>query len=131
MPAVESVLAAGGGFAWLAFHPLPDLCGLRRIREDDDVLVRGAGDFALNTAAGGVVGQRLPGGRSRAMVSNEAAFFRDGIERKIAPGGVEMERGLVIVPSKFLREQSGEVGLLDTGFRGGFFEGHGKGVGEL
>ena len=46
------MLAIGGGLAWLACYPLPDLHGLVRIDKDDEVLVGGFGQLAYRSCGG-------------------------------------------------------------------------------
>ena len=59
---VKCVFATGSRFTRLALHPLPDLCGLCGVGENNQVFMRGLGDLLLNFAANEVFRQRPPAG---------------------------------------------------------------------
>ena len=60
---VECVLPARGGLAGFPLHPLPDLGLVRRIGENDQMLVGGLGDLMFDLPPLTVVGQAMALGR--------------------------------------------------------------------
>ena len=103
---VKCVFAAGGRFARLAFHPLPDLRGLCGVGENNQMFMRGLGDLLLNFAANGVFRQ-TPARRRWTAQSHHAALLGDGLKFLRLAVELNFERGFVGVPAKFLAEQRG------------------------
>ena len=122
---VKCVLAAGGRFARLAFHPLPDLRGLRGVGENNQVFMRGLGDLLLNFAANGVFRQ-TPARRRGATQSDHAALLGDGLKFLRLTVELDFERGVVSVPAEFFAEQRGKIKFLEELANAIDVEWHGK-----
>ena len=98
---VKRVLAAGGRFARLALHPLPDLRGLRGVGENNQVFMRGLGDLLLNFTANGIFRQMFARRRG-ATQSDHAALLGDGLKFLRLTVELNFERGIVGIPAKFI-----------------------------
>ena len=103
--------AALFGSARLAFHPLPDLCGVRRVGVDDEVFVYGSSDLALNLAAHWVVGNRVCGWDDIGK-SNHAAFFGAGGQGVLGFVYLNRQRLGMVVPAEFLGEEGFQVKVI-------------------
>ena len=77
------MLFAGEGLAEFAFDPLPDLSGPGGVDENDEVLVAVLGDFSLNLAPGGIVGQALTG---LADKGDKTPLLGDGLKVDLLAG---------------------------------------------
>lgn len=110
--------------------PLPDLDGLRAVREDDQVLMGGFGSLPLEPAAESGVGE-FSASRCRTVPDHEAPLVGDGREIKGLSGDGHREFGGVPVPPEFLGEQSGEVGFLQAFASGFAVKGHSLKIGRF
>lgn len=124
LAAMILVGAGGEGLAGLLAHPNPALAGEVGGGEDDDVLVAGLGELAVELEAGGVVGDAATG--SGALPDGETFFLGDCGERV---GGLADTEGELLAqgfPAELLDEEFGEIAGLEERSGAGAVEGHGE-----
>ena len=108
------LLAAGGGLAALALHPLPDLYGTVGVNENDEVLEGPLGHLSLDLAPVRVGWNRAVG-TGAAGVDGELGLLGDRLQSVVVTACLDAHGSrLVVVPAQALHKKACEVKGLEV-----------------